>query len=284
MKDNNHKVIDAERINNLLANKEVADRDVYEEMKRYALFEGKISGVMDSEYADSRIVSVVYEGDTASKLLDKIDRQKQANEELVEEAPMYFTESSQSFRTPLVIRNVTKLKITINTAVSSQRKTGAQLVSRYERAIRRVEREIKTLRRKESREKRLDLIKNLYAELELFAKRPDKLYRIRSEGHDDVIALYSVEGGPAAMQKLRVNAGGLVAIKSNNASLQDFAVNPAKRDNSSVYGELVPIPNSLGLTGLLYDEAEAEKVRELRKQERSKNEEKIRPKGDDLIN
>jgi hypothetical protein len=284
MKDNNHKVVDAERVSNLLANKEAADRDVYEEMKRYALFEGKVSGVMDSDYADSRIVSVVYEGDTANKLLDKIDRQIKANEELVEAAPMYFTESSQSFRKPVVLRNVTKLKVTINTAVASQKKTGLDLVARYERAIRRNEREINKLRRKESREKRIELIKTLMQERDQFAKQPDKVYRIRTKGHDDVIALFSVKGGPEAMEKMRVNVGGLIAIKDRDSSLQDFSVKTVKKEKSSVYSDMVPIPNSLGLNGLLYDEAEAEKIREMRKQERSQNEEKIRPKGDDIIN
>ncbi|EGR1298328.1 hypothetical protein EAF56_20290 [Vibrio alginolyticus] len=284
MNKENNKSIDAERINDLLADKERADRDVHAEMRQYALYEGKVSGVMDSEYADSRIVAVVYEGDTTDKLLGKIEQQAKINEQLVEEAPMYFKDASQSFRTPTIIRNVTKLKVTVNSAVSSQKRTGEQLVARYARAIKRLERELKTLKRKEKIEKNQELIETLKAEMATFAKKPEKLYRLRTKAHDDVIALYSVAGGPVAMEKVRVNVGGLVAVKDKNASLQHFSVKPVKRDNSSVYAELEPIPNSLGLKGLLFDEDEAEKLRELRQQEKSQNEEKIRPKGDDLVN
>lgn len=284
MNKENYKSIDAERINDLLADKERADRDVHSEMKQYALYEGKVSGVMDSEYADSRIVAVVYEGDTTDKLLGKIEQQTQINEQLVEEAPMFFKDASQSFRTPVVIRNVTKLKVTINSAVSSQKRTGEQLVARYVRAIKRIERELKSLKRKEKIDKQLEFINTLKAEMELFAREPEKVYRLRTKAHDDVIALYSVAGGPVAMEKIRVNVGGLVVVKDRSASLQNFGVKPVKRDNSSVYSELEPIPNSLGLKGLLYDEADAEAIREQRKRDKGQNEEKIRPQGDDLVN
>lgn len=130
MNKENNKSINAERINDLLADKESADRDVHAEMKQYALYEGKVSGVMDSEYAASRIVAVVSEGDTTDELLGKIDQQAKINKQLVEETPMHFKDASQSFRTPTIIRNVTKLKVTVNSAVSSQKRTGEQLIAR----------------------------------------------------------------------------------------------------------------------------------------------------------
>lgn len=284
MHKDNKTPIDGVRINELLAMKEASDRDVREEMERYALYQSKISGVADSEFADTRIVAVVYEGDVADSLLGKIAKQKEVNEHLVSEAPMYFKEVSQSFRTPLIIRNVTKLKVTVNTAVSSQKRTGDQIVARYDRMIKRILKEIKTLRRAESRQKRADLIETLKMERDQFAKFPDKIYRLRTRGHNDVIALYCVSGDDGILKKERVNAGGLVAIKDRNSSLQDFTVKHDKQTKSSVYEDLVPIPNSLGLPGDLYDESEAEKVREMKKRDRSSNEEKIRRKDDDFIN
>lgn len=284
MHKDNKTPIDGVRINELLAKKEASDRDVREEMERCALFQSKINGVADSEFADTRIVAVVYEGDVAESLLGKIEKQKEVNESLVSEAPMYFKEVSQSFRTPLVIRNVTKLKVTVNTAVSSQKRTGEQIVARYDRMIKRVEKEIKSLRRPESRQKRSELVEVLKMERNQFAKFPEKVYRLRTRGHDDVIALYCVAGGSDVLEKIRVNAGGLVAIKDRNSSLQDFTVKHDKQTKSSVYEDLVPIPNSLGLPGELYDESQAEKIREQRKRDRNDNEEKIRPKGDEFVN
>ncbi|MCG6418790.1 hypothetical protein K6U51_12165, partial [Vibrio fluvialis] len=74
MHKDNKTPIDGVRINELLAKKEASDRDVREEMERCALFQSKINGVADSEFADTRIVAVVYEGDVAESLLGKIEK------------------------------------------------------------------------------------------------------------------------------------------------------------------------------------------------------------------
>lgn len=284
MHNDNKTPIDGVRINELLAIKEAADRDVREEMQRYAIFQSKISGVADSEFADTRIVAVVFEGEIADGLLGKIAKQEEVNALLVSEAPMYFKENAQSFRTPTVIRNVSRLKVTVNTAISSQLRTGEQLVARYDRAIKRTEKKLKTLRRPESKLKQQELIETLKAERAQFAVAPDKLYRLRSFEHEDAIALYDVAGSRGVLEKLRVNAGGIVAIKARDSSLQDFTVKRSKQTKSSVYENLDPIPNALDLPGYLYDEELADKIREERKRDRDLNVEKIRRKGDKFVN
>lgn len=274
------KSVDAAKVNKLLGLKEIADRDIRELLEKYAIYKEEVHGVVDSSYADARIVAVIDKPAVLKKVKEKLAAQKEANDNLLAAAPMYFREGAQAFRVPDLVESVVQLKVTVNDAVGSAKRTTEQLVNRYERLIRRSEKELANEPDEFKRLQIETMIGRYQAERDTFAKTPDKVYRLRTHTHSDVLALYLRWGAPL-VEKLRVTVGGLFVVKHSHAIDDRFVVSGANKFSTSIYDELVPIETSLGLQGSLYDESEAALLREAKKRNRSDNVEKIRPQGDE---
>ncbi len=272
--------IDANKINKLLGQKEQADKDVRDLLERLSIYKQDINGVLDSDYADARIVAVVEKASDLKLVRERVKKQKEANEALVEAAPMYFSITSQAFRTPIVLHDIVRLKVSVNEAVGSTKKTAQDFIRRYDRLIRR---ETAVLAKEQDEFKRVQIetmLQRYHAEKAQFEKSPDKTYRLRTFNHSDVVALFLRWGG-SEVEKERIHAGGMFVVKHSMAQHDKFTVADSNKVSTSIYDELTPIENSLGLKGFIYDESEAELLRNSKKRNKSDNVEKIRPQGDD---
>lgn len=276
------KSVDAVQVNKLLGLKEIADREVRELLEKYAIYKEDVRGVVDSSYADARIVAVIDKPSIVKKVKEKIAAQKEANEKLIASAPMYFRDGAQAFRTPDLVESVVQLKVTVNDAVGSAKRTTEQLLNRYDRLIRRSERELEAEQDEFKRLQIETMIGRYKAEKETFSQTPDKVYRLRTYTHADVLALYLKWGGEL-VEKLRVTAGGLFIVKHTHAVDSRFTTSKANKFATSIYDDLVPLETSLGLQGLLYDEDDAARLREAKRRNRATNVEKIRPQGEDPV-
>lgn len=275
--------VNAEQINELLGDKNRVDLQVRRNLIKYALFKDEVEAGEDSEIFGTRVVAAMTRTN-ANYLLQLSEEQRRVNEELVELAPMYFKSSSVAFKEMEVLRNVTYLHITVNSAVNSQKRTGKQLAGRAKRLAISTQKEIDS-RPTHINASALKEKKALYmADFEMFNSQPDRVFRIRTDKHKDVIAMYMC-AGMTKFDKVRVTGGGLLVIKHHMASDENFKViNKYYSDRKSIYDDANPIPNNLDFKGNIYDESELELLRKNSVQHRDDNEQKIRPKGQDLIN
>ena len=282
--------LDAENINRLQAKKEKADERVRDLLKKAAFFREKVSTSGEGTLFDERIVSILDKGDDARKIEAAVNKLKQINDELVNAAPMFFSHDSQAFKTPTILKNVHRLHITRNEAVNSQQKTGLQLSKKLERMQRDTLRDIKAVEKGDSDNKQAELdelnqvLTCIQAELAMFLEQKDKIFRLRRESRTDVQAIY-LQFGDDKSKKARVNAGGLIAIKVAGCKDENFKViDKPYAARKPLYEEVTPIETIMDLNGKLYDDDEVEAVRRQRAEQNGKNEAKIRPKNEPLVN
>ncbi|WP_237363827.1 hypothetical protein, partial [Vibrio marisflavi] len=134
--------IDQHTVNLLLAAKDQADMKMRTALSKHAFYSESVTTSGDADLFDERIVCVLSKSKITQRIIEKVNTLKQANEELLEAAPMYFSRSSNAFKEPLLLNNVVQLHLTINTAVNSRKCTSKQLIKRLARLERETEAKI----------------------------------------------------------------------------------------------------------------------------------------------
>lgn len=276
--------IDPDLVNNLLGRKERVDAFLKRSLLKMAVFVNDVETSAEAGLFNQRIVAV--SNKTKTRYLNLIIKEQQrVNAALVAAAPAYFKESASTFKEVRVIEDAARLTITVNYAVNSQLRTGAQLATRAHRLAAGIRDQIYSTPEHEDKTELLNRMKIYEDEKARFSSEPDRRYRLRTDRHKDIVAMYLPAGGER-VERVRVGAGGLLVLRSARAPKGEAFVKILDRCNNrpSLYDRLTPVENNLDFKGLLYDEEEAELEREHAKRDKDLTEYKIRSKNEQLVN
>lgn len=272
------KEIESEAMTDLIAKKHALDLEMSTLMKSFKIHEDQMNKATETLHSGLRIISAVDNKSLEFKMLmDKRDELIEHNKKILELEPDMFKSDSYLFREPQVIENVVRITVTVNSANASAVRTTEQLVARYDREIKRRKKKIEKEDNQEVIEELQQEIAVLTRERNQFALTPNKKYRLRTQSHKDVIAICR-RAGMGESDKIRVNASGLIIAKNKDCTINDITASDKGYRRGSIYEQLIPIQNSLGLTGSLYDEELAELIRQKHKNVVDGNSEAIRPK------